>query len=124
MDHRTAKLETIHHVNNNRARNLVSNIKISLFIIFLTANLPLPISSQSSFSPFSFLGSLFKPGLGPNWHRSRKVHQRKPQPQQQQIIFKPNLLSNQKFTSPQVRLTRKSVTFSKSSNKFKLTVML
>jgi len=103
MDHGTAAATTFYQVNNNRVRDVTSNIKASLFIIFLMTHSPLPIYAQSSFSPFSFLGSLFNPASSPNpnWHRPRKVHPRKPQPPPQQIFFKPNLLTSQKFSSSQ-----------------------
>ena len=126
MDHGTAAASTLHQVNNNRLRDLASNIKASLFIIFLMTHSPLPIYAQSSFSPFSFLGSLFNPASSPNtnWHRPRKVHPRKPQPPQQQIFFRPNLLTSQKFSSSQVTLSSVNSDVTHLLEKFSKKVLL
>ena len=78
-----------------------STMKIILLLIYITSHSTRPASAQSSFSPFSLLGSLFS--SAPSWPRPRQVRQRKPQlPQQQQIFFRPNVPTGQKFSASQV----------------------
>jgi len=71
-------------------------MKLMLLLLYLSCNSPRLASAQSSFSPFSLLGSLFN--SAPSWPRPRQVRQRKPQPQQQ-IFFRPNLPTGQKFSA-------------------------
>jgi len=75
-------------------------MKIILLLIYIGGQSTRLASAQSSFSPFSLLGSLFS--SAPSWPRPRQVRQRKPQPpQQQQIFFRPNVPTGQKFSASQ-----------------------
>eukprot|EP00090_Calanus_glacialis_P041374 TRINITY_DN7295_c0_g1_i3.p1 TRINITY_DN7295_c0_g1~~TRINITY_DN7295_c0_g1_i3.p1 ORF type:complete len:671 (-),score=125.25 TRINITY_DN7295_c0_g1_i3:79-2091(-) len=88
-------------------------MKLMLLLLYLSSQAPRPASAQSSFSPFSLLGSLFS--SAPSWPRPRQVRQRKPQPPQQQIFFRPNLPTGQKFSASQQ--VQKLVRFPNKKNK-------
>ena len=74
----------------------------------LLLSLPPPSSSQSSFSPFSLLGSLFS--SAPNWSQSRQRPDTRQsrQPPHQQIHFRPKIPAgalNHKFSASQVNIS-------------------
>jgi len=89
-------------------------MKLMLLLLCLGSQSVKLASAQSSFSPFSLLGSLFN--SAPSWPRPRQVRQRKPQPPQQQIFFRPNLPTGQKFSASQVQV-QQLVRFPNGKNK-------
>jgi len=89
-------------------------MKLLLLLLYLGSQSNRLASAQSSFSPFSLLGSLFS--SAPSWPRPRQVRQRKPQPPQQQIFFRPNVPTAQKFSASQVQV-QQLVRFPNGKNK-------